>query len=80
MSNVPEVIKGLETMDLDSRFKEKIIRIEHGRVNEIMLYEMYEKFPTSYSEMMMKGDYFLNRYVSNSKISHIKFNIAFYIN
>ena len=64
MVGVPRVIKTLEGVDLAKRFEENFIRLENGRVNEILYHEVYSKIPTSYVKMLLEGDYFVNRYVS----------------
>lgn len=64
MASIGETIGSLETIDLAQRFSENSIRLEQGRVNEMVFYEVHSQFSTSYTKMMALGEYFLYRYVS----------------
>ena len=59
----PDVIGELDAADLAERFDEALMRIENGRVNEMMHYEVMGKFPTAYSRFSrsLSANY---RYVS----------------
>lgn len=64
MKSMGEIIGSLDAPDLGQRFSENFIRLEQGRVNEMIFYEVNSMFPTSYTKMMVLGEYFLCRYVS----------------
>ena len=63
-----KIVKGtlwsIDTIDLGEMFRQRSVRLEHGRVNEILFYEVYSEYPTSYTKMLTSEDYFLHRYVS----------------
>ena len=64
MTGIGVTIGSLDHNDLEERFSKNFARLEHGRVNEMVFFEVNSKFPPSYSAMMATGEYFLNRYVS----------------
>ena len=51
-----KIVKGtlwsIDTIDLGEMFRQRSVRLEHGRVNEILFYEVYSEYPTSYTKML----------------------------
>ena len=61
---IPKSLRSLDIADLAMRFDEHWTRIQGGRVNEMLFYEVERIFPSNYS-MIVASDDLHYRYVSS---------------
>ena len=52
LQEIPKAIKNLDVTDLSRRFSRLFTRVEAGRKNEMMFYEMRGIFPSNFSQLI----------------------------